>query len=70
LASVEDARWARDQILDEGYGSDALVHYEEIQGGHGTFLIGKNMTYFSQVVRLVREYNGMSKGWKEREEFE
>mmetsp|Transcript_43017 Transcript_43017/g.30996 ORF Transcript_43017/g.30996 Transcript_43017/m.30996 type:complete len:171 (+) Transcript_43017:691-1203(+) len=42
LATPEDARWTRDQI------GDAVVHYQEQIGGHISFTIGKDMTYFSE----------------------
>ena len=44
LADVTDARWTRDTI------GDNVVHYEEIEAGHLTFLIGKDMTYFTEGV--------------------
>lgn len=42
LATTEDARWTRDQI------GSAVVHYQEQIGGHISFIIGKDMTYFSE----------------------
>lgn len=41
LATVEDAVWARDQI-----GSD-VFHFQVINGGHLSFCIGKDMSYFT-----------------------
>lgn len=41
LATVEDAVWARDQI-----GSD-VFHFQVIDGGHLSFCIGKDMSYFT-----------------------
>ena len=44
LADTVDAEWTRDQI------GDNVVHYEEIHAGHLSFLVGKNMTYFTETV--------------------
>ena len=55
LGDPTDARWARDTIKSGGHG--ALVHYEEIQGGHATFIVGKDMTYFERAMGLIKKYN-------------
>ena len=47
LADVTDSRWTRDQI------GDNIVHYEEVEAGHLTFLVGKDMTYFNTVMGLL-----------------
>ena len=47
----------RDQILDDGYGSDVLVHYEEMEAGHSTFMVGLNMKYLESLVRVISRYN-------------
>jgi len=52
LGDVTDARWAKSQM-----NSSALKHYEEISGGHVTFLVGKDMGYFQKVLSLVKQYN-------------
>ena len=44
LADTTDAEWTRDRI------GDNVVHYEEIHAGHLTFMVGKDMTYFSETV--------------------
>jgi len=41
LGDLKDARWAKSQM-----NSSVLKHYEEITGGHATFLVGKDMSYF------------------------
>lgn len=39
-------------------GGDALVHYEEMHAGHASFLIGKDMTYFTdRAMGLIKKYN-------------
>ena len=52
LADLTDARWTRDRI------GDNIVHYEEIAAGHLTFLVGKDMTYWSDgVMTLLEQYH-------------
>lgn len=52
LADVEDAQWVRDTI------GDAVVHYQEIEGGHISFMIGKDMSYFTNdVMGLLQQYH-------------
>ncbi len=52
LADLTDARWTRDRI------GDNIVHYEEIEAGHLTFLVGKDMTYWSEgVMSLLKQYH-------------
>ncbi len=52
LADLEDARWTRDRI------GDNIVHYEEIHAGHLSFLVGKDMTYFTEgVMDLLQQYH-------------
>lgn len=41
IADPTDANWTRNQI------GSAVVHYQMIEGGHLTFMIGKDMTYYS-----------------------
>ena len=48
LVKTEDSRWIRDKI------SSSLVDYVEIDGGHTTFMIGKNMTFVkSNILSLL-----------------
>ena len=52
LADITDAEWTRDQI------GDNVVYYEEMQAGHLTFMIGKDMTYFTTTVMdLLQQYH-------------
>ena len=50
LGDLTDARWARSQIEQ---GGNALKHYEEVKAGHATFMIGKDMYYFKNVLKLI-----------------
>ena len=54
LGDTTDARWARSQIESS---SKALVHYEEVKAGHATFMVGKDMYYFNNVLDLLKKYN-------------
>ena len=54
LGDSTDTRWARDTINS---GGDALVHYEEMAGGHASFLIGKDMTWVDRALELTAHYN-------------
>lgn len=55
LADKTDAEWARDEI------GSPVVHYQEIDGGHLTFIVGKNMTWFSEdVMGLIEQYQPLS----------
>jgi hypothetical protein len=54
LGDIKDARWARDTLNSAG---DALIHYEEVEAGHSTFMIGKDMGYFQNVFNLLDIYN-------------
>ena len=52
LADVTDAQWIREQL------GDHVVHYQEIVGGHISFLIGKDMSYFTNdVINLLSKYH-------------
>lgn len=60
LADPVDARWTRDQI------GEAVVHYQEIDGGHETFLLGKDMTFFTKdVMDLLEWYHPVPMSWKQ-----
>lgn len=54
LGDVTDCQWAAAEI---NKGGSALVHYEEVDAGHSTFMIGKDMTYFDHVFDLLDTYN-------------
>ena len=53
------ARYIRDEI-NKGVGEEGMsriLHYEEIQGGHASFLIGKNTDYLRKILILMNELN-------------
>ena len=55
LADWRDAEWTRDQIVD------AVVHFQLIEGGHISFLVGHDMSYFTQdVMNLLADYHPVS----------
>jgi hypothetical protein len=50
LATVEDNRWAKPQLK-------TLVHYKEYPLGHLSFMVAKDMSYFNDVLTLIKKYN-------------
>jgi hypothetical protein len=50
LADKIDTDWTRDTI------GDAVVHDSTMNGGHLTFMIGKDMTYFNDVMNIIDFY--------------
>ena len=52
VATPTDAQWTMSQIGAE------VIHYQEIKGGHVTYIIGKDMSYFTDdVMGLLAQYN-------------
>lgn len=58
LSALEDTRWLRDELLDGERLSESktVVHYDEYEAGHYTFIIGKNMSFFNEVLTLIDTY--------------
>jgi hypothetical protein len=55
LADSEDAEWTRDTI------GDAVVHYQTIHGGHATFIVGKDMSWFTNdVMNIIKQYQPLN----------
>ena len=59
--------YALDDALSSAADSQILVHQirptflKTIRGGHATFLVGKDMTYFTQdVIGLLQKYHSLS----------
>ena len=53
IADQKDAHWIRDSLRPE-----VLAHYEDIEAGHLTFMVGKDMTYWSEgVMGLLEQYH-------------
>ena len=51
LADKKDAEWTRDQIGDQ------VIHYQEIDGGHMTFIVAEDMSWWTETAMdLIREY--------------
>jgi len=50
LGDVKDNRWAKSQM------GPALKYYQEVSGGHATFLVGNEVAYLDKVLSLVAEY--------------
>ena len=54
LNDLTDVHQTRDLILNGGRGKDILVHYEEVNGGQASFIVGSSMKYLENVVKLIR----------------
>ena len=54
LGDDKDNRWLKNRLESAG---SALVHYQEIDAGHVSFMVGKDMTYFEDVLNLLKIYN-------------
>ena len=53
LADPADAEWAHEKM-----GDDTVIEYKLIEGGHLSFFIGKDMSYFSNdVLGLLDKYH-------------
>ena len=53
IADQTDAHWIRDTLKQE-----VLAHYEDIEAGHLTFMVGKDMTYWTDgVMGLLGKYH-------------
>ena len=51
LATMEDNRWVKSQV-------ETVVMYKEYDFGHMSFLVGKDMTYFTEdVMSLLQKYH-------------
>ena len=50
LANTGDCQWVRDQM-------HSVVHYQELDNAdHGTFMGGKDMSFFSTVLDLIAQH--------------
>lgn len=55
LANHVDCKWAASQIA-------STVHYQEIDNcDHGSYLLGKDVSFMFDVINLVQKYNGKVK---------
>ena len=53
IADMKDALWIKDTLKPE-----VLVAFEEVNAGHLTFMVGKDMTYWSdKVMKLLGKYH-------------
>lgn len=50
LANINDNRWLRDEL-------QTVVHYQEFDASHASFVVGSDMSYFTTVVELVQVHN-------------
>lgn len=58
LADCEDAQNAVNLIGDD------VVQFEQVHAGHKTFLIGKDMSYFTEMaMELIQKYHPVNPGF-------
>jgi hypothetical protein len=50
LADCQDNEWADSQMFD------TVVYYHEWPLGHMSFMVGKDMSYFNEVLDLLAQY--------------
>ena len=50
LVSYKDSEWLYDQ-LQSGYGDNPkpVIFYKQLDAGHYTFMVGKDMSYMDEV---------------------
>lgn len=51
LATVTDAQW-----IIKNLGDDSLRLYREVPGGHLSFLLAEDMSFFDDVVKFVANH--------------
>lgn len=51
LANINDNRWLRDEL------DHTLIHYQEFDASHASFVVGSDMSYFETVIELVQVHN-------------
>ena len=49
--------------------TNPVVEFRELQADHMSFLLGKNMTYFQEILRLCNNYNKLDQE-RRRQEIE
>ena len=57
LGDIWDAKGTATLLNNSG---PAIVHYQELEAGHTTFMVGKDMSYLNKVVELIEKYNPKS----------
>lgn len=51
-ANMVDTDWTIDQI------GDSIIHYELVKNvSHASFMVGKDMSYWNNVMKLLEEYH-------------
>jgi hypothetical protein len=50
LADAIDNEWAKTQLK-------TLTYYQEYPLGHLTFMVGKDMSYFNDVLKIINKYH-------------
>lgn len=69
LADPTDAEWTRDTIAQDNVGE--IIHYSTIKGGHLSFMIAKDMTYWTtDVMAILAKYQPLPEYTYTRLDFE
>ena len=56
VSDLTDSRWTRDMMHKN------IVKYEEVEASHLTFMVGKDMTYWTHdVMNLLQHYQPLPK---------
>ena len=63
LSDIDDVKWLKEII------SEKVVHYTEIEAGQATFMVGLDMTYLEDLVKLLDDYNPATKPLSEEEQY-
>ena len=59
VGSVDELGDPKDNVKAKALmNPSTLVHYEMILGGHASFILGKDMSYFDTVKSLIKSHLG------------
>ena len=58
LSDVEDDTWLMDQS-QSGLRQDLIVYHEMLHFGHVSFMMAKDMSYFTRLVKVIQENSGL-----------
>ena len=57
VVPLKGSRWLYEFFASRGEIKNPVIHYQEMNGEHMSFVMGKNMTYFEKVLELVNDIN-------------
>ena len=62
LSDLEDVQWLNEKI------SKRVVHYDEVEAGQASFMVGLDMSYLEDLVDILGKYNPVPDYIKQKEE--